>query len=50
MLNLYKVIKKNSEKLDSTIIYNRDYNYDYFGYKTLGLEKSLIKLNESTRR
>ena len=41
---VYKVIKKNSEKLDSTIIYNRDYNYDYFGYKTL--ERSyLLKLN-----
>ena len=41
---VYNVIKKNSEKLDSTIIYNRDYNYDYFGYKTL--ERSyLLKLN-----
>jgi ribonucleoside-diphosphate reductase alpha chain len=41
---VYKVIKKNAEKLDSTIIYNRDYNYDYFGYKTL--ERSyLLKLN-----
>ena len=28
---VYKVIKKNAEKLDSTIIYNRDFNYDYFG-------------------
>ncbi len=41
---VYKVIKKNSEKLDSTIIYNRDFNYDYFGFKTL--ERSyLLKLN-----
>ena len=41
---VYKIIKKNSELLDSTIIYNRDFNYDYFGFKTL--ERSyLLKLN-----
>ena len=40
----YEVIMKNAEKLDSTIIYNRDFNYDYFGFKTL--ERSyLLKLN-----
>ncbi len=41
---VYKVIAENSEKLDSTIIYNRDFGYDYFGFKTL--ERSyLLKLN-----
>ncbi|WP_111707217.1 ribonucleoside-diphosphate reductase subunit alpha [Lutibacter citreus] len=40
----YKVIMDNSAKLDSTIIYNRDFSYDYFGFKTL--ERSyLLKLN-----
>ena len=40
----YKVIMDNAETLDSTIIYNRDFNYDYFGFKTL--ERSyLLKLN-----
>ncbi|MAP55855.1 ribonucleoside-diphosphate reductase subunit alpha [Altibacter sp.] len=40
----YKVIKENAEELDSTIIYNRDFGYDYFGFKTL--ERSyLLKLN-----
>ncbi|MCF6181543.1 ribonucleoside-diphosphate reductase subunit alpha [Lutibacter sp.] len=40
----YKVIMDNAEKLDSTIIYNRDFSYDYFGFKTL--ERSyLLKLN-----
>ncbi len=40
----YKVIKDNAELLDSTIIYNRDFGYDYFGFKTL--ERSyLLKLN-----
>ncbi|TVZ26122.1 ribonucleoside-diphosphate reductase alpha chain [Gillisia sp. Hel_I_86] len=39
-----KVIQENKELLDSTIIYNRDFNYDYFGFKTL--ERSyLLKLN-----
>ncbi|UOB15993.1 ribonucleoside-diphosphate reductase subunit alpha [Abyssalbus ytuae] len=41
---VYKVITENAEKLDSTIIYNRDFGYDYFGFKTL--ERSyLLKLN-----
>ena len=41
---VYKVIADNAEKLDSTIIYNRDFGYDYFGFKTL--ERSyLLKLN-----
>jgi ribonucleoside-diphosphate reductase alpha chain len=40
----WQVIKKNAALLDSTIIYDRDYGYDYFGYKTL--EKSyLLKLD-----
>ena len=42
--NVYKIIKDNAELLDSTIIYNRDFGYDYFGFKTL--ERSyLLKLN-----
>ncbi len=41
---VYTVIKKNANKLDSTIIYNRDFGYDFFGFKTL--ERSyLLKLN-----
>ena len=40
----YKVIIDNAAKLDSTIIYNRDFGFDYFGFKTL--ERSyLLKLN-----
>ncbi|WP_457615862.1 ribonucleoside-diphosphate reductase subunit alpha [Lutibacter sp.] len=40
----YKIIVDNASKLDSTIIYNRDFNYDYFGFKTL--ERSyLLKIN-----
>lgn len=41
---VYEAIMKNAELLDSTIIYNRDFGYDYFGFKTL--ERSyLLKLN-----
>jgi len=41
---VYEVIQKNAEKLDSSIIYNRDFGYDFFGFKTL--ERSyLLKLN-----
>jgi ribonucleoside-diphosphate reductase alpha chain len=41
---VYAVIRDNAEKLDSAIIYNRDFNYDYFGFKTL--ERSyLLKIN-----
>ncbi|MBK78903.1 MAG: ribonucleoside-diphosphate reductase subunit alpha [Flavobacteriaceae bacterium] len=41
---VYKIIEKNAEKLDSSVIYNRDFSYDYFGFKTL--ERSyLLKLN-----
>ncbi|MDB5060211.1 MAG: ribonucleoside-diphosphate reductase subunit alpha, partial [Mucilaginibacter sp.] len=42
--DVYEVIQKNAELLDSTIIYDRDFGFDYFGFKTL--EKSyLLKLN-----
>ena len=42
--DVYKVIKENAEFLDSHVIYNRDFNYDYFGFKTL--ERSyLLKIN-----
>lgn len=31
----YGIVKANAATLDSTIIYDRDFSYDYFGYKTL---------------
>jgi len=41
---VYKVIQDNKDVLDSRIIYSRDFNYDYFGFKTL--ERSyLLKIN-----
>jgi ribonucleoside-diphosphate reductase alpha chain len=42
--DVYQIIMDNADLLDSTIIYDRDFNYDYFGFKTL--ERSyLLKLN-----
>ena len=41
---IYKIIRKNADELDSSLIYDRDYNFDYFGFKTL--ERSyLIRTN-----
>src|SRR6187399_1588571 len=41
---VYESVRNNAALLDSSIIYDRDYNYDYFGFKTL--EKSyLLKLD-----
>ena len=41
---IYEIIMANKETLDNYIDYNRDFNYDYFGFKTL--ERSyLLKLN-----
>lgn len=41
---VYQIVLENAEQLDSTIIYNRDFGYDYFGFKTL--ERSyLLKIN-----
>src|SRR5688500_16575148 len=31
----YKVIKEHAADLDEAIIYDRDFSYDYFGFKTL---------------
>ncbi|KAG8035728.1 hypothetical protein G9C98_001384 [Cotesia typhae] len=40
----HNIIQKHSRTLDSAIIYDRDYNYNYFGFKTL--ERSyLLKIN-----
>ncbi len=44
---VYGIIRANAKRLDDAIDYNRDYNYDYFGYKTL--ERSyLITLDGKT--
>ena len=42
--DVYEVISNNRELLDSSIIYDRDFRYDYFGFKTL-TRSYLLRLN-----
>ena len=42
--DVYQIIMDNKEILDSSIIYDRDFRYDYFGFKTL-TRSYLMKLN-----
>jgi len=32
---VYEIVKANADRIDSAIIYERDYHFDYFGFKTL---------------
>jgi ribonucleoside-diphosphate reductase alpha chain len=41
---VYKVVTENSDRIESMIIHDRDFNFDYFGFKTL--EKAyLLKID-----
>jgi len=42
--DVYQTIQENKEALDSSIIYDRDFRYDYFGFKTL-TRSYLLKLD-----
>ena len=42
--DVYQVVMENRDVLDSSIIYDRDFRYDYFGFKTL-TRSYLLKLN-----
>jgi len=42
--DVYEIIVNNKDILDSSIIYDRDFRYDYFGFKTL-TRSYLMKLN-----
>lgn len=37
---MYDLVQENKEKIDSAIDYNKDYDFDFFGFKTL--EKSYL--------
>ncbi|MCB0506927.1 MAG: ribonucleoside-diphosphate reductase subunit alpha [Chitinophagales bacterium] len=42
--DVYEIIMQNRDRLDAAIVHHRDYNYDFFGFKTL--EKSyLLKMH-----
>lgn len=32
---VYEIVRQNADQIDSSIIYERDYHFDYFGFKTL---------------
>lgn len=38
--DVYQVVQAHAEELNSAIVYDRDFSYDYFGFKTL--EKSYL--------
>ncbi|GBG30386.1 Ribonucleoside-diphosphate reductase large subunit [Hondaea fermentalgiana] len=43
--DVYQIIMANKERLDAAVKYERDFEYDYFGFKTL--ERSyLLKVND----
>lgn len=44
--DVYQIIMDNKERIDSSIIYDRDFRYDYFGFKTL-TRSYLLKLNNA---
>eukprot|EP00960_Hanusia_phi_P028010 747154-Hanusia_phi.AAC.2 len=48
--DVYEIIMANKDQFDSAIIYDRDYNYDYFGFKVLTREciDSVLILNLQT--
>ena len=33
--DVYEVISQNAELIQTKLVFDRDYNYDYFGFKTL---------------
>lgn len=44
---IYQIVQESAEQLDAAIIYDRDFGYDYFGFKTL--ERSyLLKMHGKT--
>lgn len=32
---MYNIIERNIEKIQAKLVYDRDFNYDYFGFRTL---------------
>lgn len=40
----YKIIMANADRLNSAIVYDRDFNYQYFGFKTL-MRSYLLKID-----
>lgn len=42
--DVYEIVQRNADRLDAAVVHARDYDYDFFGFKTL--ERSyLLKIN-----
>lgn len=48
--DVYEIVMKNAQILDSSIIYDRDFGYDYFGFKTLERSYLLRTYGKVTER
>ncbi len=48
--DVYEIVQKNAHLLDSSIIYDRDFGYDYFGFKTLERSYLLKMLGQVAER
>jgi ribonucleoside-diphosphate reductase alpha subunit len=46
----YKIVQKYKDRFDSAIIYDRDYEFDYFGFKTLERSYLLRMLGKVVER
>ena len=42
--DIYDIVQANADRLNSAIIYDRDFHYNYFGFKTL-YRSYLLKIN-----
>ena len=45
--DVYGIIKENAAMLDAAVDYDRDFSYDYFGFKTLERDRKSTRLNSS---
>jgi hypothetical protein len=43
----YEIVMAHAAELDSAIIYDKDFNYNYFGFKTLEVSQNNDKTNEA---
>ncbi|CAD5232573.1 unnamed protein product [Bursaphelenchus xylophilus] len=46
--DVYKVVQEHKERLDSAIVHHRDFNYAYFGFRTLVDSGYLLQLDGKT--
>jgi ribonucleoside-diphosphate reductase subunit M1 len=45
----YDIVMAHAEELDSAIIYDKDFNYNYFGFKTMEVVTVPYETDNSVR-